>query len=67
MKDISIYVQEYGLTHVTTGDIMKMAFDAGYIDEEQGNTIWKNMIARRRKLGYATFSEYLAAMVISLH
>ena len=39
---------------------MKMAFDAGYIDEDQGNTIWKNMIARRRKLGYATFSEYLA-------
>ena len=37
-----------------------MAFDAGYINEEQGNTIWKNMIARRRKLGYATFSEYLA-------
>ena len=60
LKDISIYVREYGLTHVTTGDIMKMAFDAGYINEEQGNTIWKNMIARRRKLGYATFSEYLA-------
>lgn len=60
LKDISIYVREYGLTHVTTGDIMKMEFDAGYINEEQGNTIWKNMIARRRKLGYATFSEYLA-------
>jgi len=60
LKDISDYVKAYNLTHVTTGEIMKMAFDAGYIDESQGNTIWANMIARRRKLGYASFSEYLA-------
>ena len=26
-----------------------LAFDAGYIDESQGNTIWANMIARKRK------------------
>lgn len=39
---------------------MKMALDKGYIDEAQGNVIWANMIARRRKLGYATFSDYLA-------
>lgn len=61
LKDISAYVSEYGLSHLTTGDIMKMAFDAGYINESQGNTIWANMIARRRKLGYTTFSDYLAA------
>lgn len=60
LKDIASYVKEYGLTHLTTGDIMKMALDAGYIDEAQGNTIWANMISRRRKLGHATFSEYLA-------
>jgi hypothetical protein len=36
-----------------------MALDAGYIDETQGNTIWANMIARRRRLGYASFSDYL--------
>lgn len=60
LKDISGYVKAYNLTHLTTGDIMKMALDAGYIDESQGNTIWANMVARRRKLGYATFSEYLA-------
>ncbi len=39
---------------------MKMAFDAGYIDESQGNTIWANMIARKRKFGYASFLDYLA-------
>ena len=37
-----------------------LAFDAGYIDESQGNTIWANMIARKRKLGYASFLDYLA-------
>ena len=61
LKDISAYVAEYGLPHLTTGDIMKMALDTGYINESQGNTIWANMIARRRKLGYATFSDYLSA------
>ena len=60
LRDISAYVAEYGLTHLTTGDILKMALDAGYIDESQGNTIWANMIARKRKLGYASFSDYLA-------
>lgn len=59
LRDISAYVAEYGLTHLTTGDILKMALDAGYIDESQGNTIWANMIARKRKLGYASFSDYL--------
>lgn len=60
LKDITIYVEEYKLTHYTTGDIMKMALDAGFITEAQGNAIWANMIAHRRKLGYATFSDYLS-------
>ena len=60
IRDIAAYVTEYGLSHLTTGDIMKMAFDAGYIDESQGNTIWANMIARKRKFGYASFLDYLA-------
>ena len=61
LRDISAYVTEYGLFHLTTGDIMKMALDAGYINESQGNTIWANMLSRRRKLGYASFSDYLTA------
>lgn len=60
LKDISDYVKEFDLVHLTTGDILKMALDSGYIDETQGNLLWANMIARRRKLGYVTFSEYLA-------
>lgn len=60
LKDISIYVCEYHLMHVTTGTIMKEAMSAGYIDEPQGNIIWKNMLSKRRKLKYGSFSDYLA-------
>lgn len=59
LRDIEYYVKKYGLKHLTTGGIMKMAFDAGLIDEIQGNIIWSNMLARKRKLGYTSFSEYL--------
>lgn len=59
LKDISDYVREYGLIHVTTGAIMKEAKTAGLIDEAQGNAIWHNMLNRRRRLGYQSFSDYL--------
>lgn len=59
LRDISQYVKEYGLINFKTGDILKMALDASYIIEAQGNDIWLNMLRRRRKLGYPTFSDYL--------
>lgn len=59
LKDIASYVSEFGLKHYTTGDIMMLAFNKGYITEEQGNIIWSKMILRRRKLGYSTFTDYI--------
>ena len=38
---------------------MMMALKEGYINEDQGNIIWANMILKRRKLGYLTFSDYI--------
>lgn len=63
--NISAYIAEYKLLHLTTGDILKMALDAGDINEIQGNSIWQEMIKRKRKLGYSSFSEYLEAQNIS--
>lgn len=63
LKDISKYVEDFKLEHLTTGDILKKALEEGYITEIQGNTIWSNMIAKRRKLGYPTFSDYLKNQV----
>ena len=61
LRDILDYVREYDLKHVTTGDIMKSAMDSGIIDEAQGNTIWQNMLKRKRRLGYQSFSKFLEA------
>lgn len=61
LKDISTYIEEFGLIHYTTGDIMLMALNKGFINEEQGNIIWANMLSKRRKLGYLTFSDCINA------
>lgn len=42
-----------------TGNILVAALNKGYIDEQTGNLIWKNMIAKRRMLPTTTFTEYL--------
>lgn len=59
MRDIQQYVEEYGLEHITTGDILVEALNKQYITEDEGNRIWSNMIAKNRKLPNNTFSEFL--------
>lgn len=59
LRDISFYVEEYNLTHITTGDILVTAYNSGLIDEDKGNEIWGRMLAKRRKVGADSFSEYL--------
>ncbi len=61
LKDIAVYVREYGLKHLTTGEILKQAMGLGFIDEAQGNVIWSKMLAKRRKLGFDSFSDFLAS------
>ena len=59
LRDIKDYVIKYNLTHITTGDILVEALKQNIISEKDGNTIWKNMLEKRRKLGAASFTEYL--------
>ncbi len=47
------------LRHITTGDILIEALEKGHISEAEGNTIWASMLAKRRKLGANSFTEYL--------
>ncbi len=35
------------------------ALERGFTTEDEGNTIWVSMLAKRRKLGAASFSEYI--------
>ncbi|HHV17631.1 MAG TPA: hypothetical protein GXZ27_02050 [Thermoanaerobacterales bacterium] len=59
LRDISKYVEKYGLEHVATGDILVAALNKGYIDEIIGNQIWTNMIRKKRMLPTATFTDYI--------
>lgn len=59
LKDICFYREAFGLLHRTTGDILAEAFRNKLITEKQGNRIWEKMLARRRKIGADSFSEYL--------
>jgi len=61
LRDVSSYVKEFDLRHVTTGDILVEACDRQYITEDEGNAIWASMLSKRRKLGAETFSEYLVS------
>ncbi len=59
LRDIKKYVQEYGLNHVTTGDILVEALNQGLITESDGNTIWTNMIDKKRMLPTLSFTDYI--------
>lgn len=59
-NDILTYLKEYSLEYTTTADILVDAFRQGIIDENQGNIIWANMLRKRRRLGAASFSDYLS-------
>ena len=61
LRDVAAYVSEFGLQHMTTGDILKEALERGLITESIGNQLWQNMLQKRRRLGYQSFSEYLIA------
>ena len=61
LRDVAAYVSEYRLQHMTTGDILKEALDRSLITESIGNQLWQNMLQKRRRLGYLSFSEYLKA------
>lgn len=59
LRDVKDYVSEFDLNLMTTGDILKEALGKGLITESDGNQIWQEMLGKRRKLGYTSFTEYL--------
>lgn len=59
-KDIAPYLEKYKLRHIDTGQILVEALEKKLITEEEGNTIWNKMLAKRRKLPGNIFTEYLS-------
>lgn len=60
LRDISFYIEKFGLKHITTGDILAEALEKGLITEDEGNAIWSSMMKKRRKLGADSFTEFLS-------
>ncbi len=58
-KDISPYIQEYGLRHIDTGIILKEALAQRLITEADGNRIWSQMLKKKRMLPAESFTKYL--------
>ena len=58
-SDILTYIEEYSLEYTTTADMLVDAYKRKMIDENQGNAIWDKMLKKRRRLGAASFSDYL--------
>ena len=58
-RDIAPYIKEYGLKHIDVGHILIKALDKEIITIADGDTIWKKMLDKNRKLPEATFSDYL--------
>ena len=59
LKDVAAYVSELSLRHITTGDILIKALGESLISEDEGNIIWSAMLAKKRKIGAASFTEYI--------
>lgn len=59
LRDIKVYISEFGLNHTTTSDILVDAYNKGLITEDEANAIWSGMLSKRRKLGASSFTEYL--------
>jgi predicted nucleic acid-binding protein len=62
LKDIQYYIQLFHLKNLTTPMILHTALLKGLIDESEGNTLWAQMIKKRRKLPNATFTDYLESL-----
>ena len=60
LSDVLTYTQEFKLAHKTTGMILVEALQQHHITETEGNALWFSMLRKKRRLGAASFSEYLA-------
>jgi predicted nucleic acid-binding protein len=58
LRDVQIYIELYGLESLTTPTIMMKAVEEALISEDDANKIWTQMIRKKRKLPFDTFTEF---------
>ena len=58
LSDVQFYIDLYHLHAITTPTILLKAVVDGVITENEANSIWIRMVGKKRKLPFATFTEY---------
>lgn len=58
LRDITFYIKEYSLPYLTTGEIMVQLVEASLVTINEAETMWSEMLKKRRKLPTKTFVEY---------
>ena len=56
---LSSFIDKYNLKHIDTGRILIEGLEKALITEEQGNTVWEQMLNKNRMLPEKSFSDYL--------
>lgn len=59
LRDVSFYVEQYHLEHITTADVLYKAYKEYYLDKERVDGIWASMVILKRKMPFESFDEYL--------
>lgn len=60
LSDVKAFCIQNNKCLLTTADVMHQAYKAGLIGLDEANTIWGDMISKKRKLPTSSFSEYLS-------
>lgn len=59
LSDVKRYIDEYKIKHTTTADILVEAYKKRVITFEEAETIWAEMLSKRRRIGADSFKQYL--------
>ena len=60
LRDVKRFCLEQRIELLTTPDVLRGLYEDGNLSREEADLIWREMVARKRKLPVATFGEYLA-------
>jgi len=59
-KDIRFYIEKYDLDYTCTADILNTAVNHALITISKAEIIWSQMLQKKRRLPFSSFSEFLA-------
>jgi predicted nucleic acid-binding protein len=62
LRDVAYYVHLYGIQHISTPDIIDLLVNKGALTKDEADAIWIQMISKRRKPPFDTYSDYLMSI-----